>query len=72
MNLILSQKRFQKEDDYIIPKNFITHLTVLTIGTARGILHAKLEKSGFEKFLLPTLNISDIIKDDLIIKSEPK
>ncbi len=63
---------FKKEDEYVIPKNFITHLTVLTVGTARGILHAKLEKTGFEKFLLPTLNISELIKEDLIIKSDSK
>lgn len=49
----------------IIPKGFLTHLTVLTIGTARGILHAKLEKSGFEQFILPTLNIADMIKEDM-------
>ncbi|MBW3467707.1 hypothetical protein [Arthrospiribacter ruber] len=48
-----------------IPKGFLTHLTVLTIGTARGILHAKLDKSGFEQFILPTLNISDMFKEDM-------
>jgi len=51
---------------YIFPKDFLIHLTVLTIGTARGILHAKLEKTGFEKYMLPTLNVSDLIKEDLI------
>lgn len=49
----------------LIPKGFLTHLTVLTIGTARGILHAKLEKSGFEQFILPTLNIAEMIKEDM-------
>jgi len=49
----------------VIPKGFLTHLTVLTIGTARGVLHTKLEKTGFEKYLLPTLNISDLIKEDM-------
>lgn len=48
-----------------IPKGFLTHLTVLTIGTARGILHAKLEKTGFEQFILPTLNISEMIQEDV-------
>lgn len=51
---------------YVIPRNFLTHLTVLTIGTARGVLHAKLEKTVFEKYMLPTLNVSDLIKEDLI------
>lgn len=54
-----------KSGKYIIPKGFLTHLTFLTIGTARGVLHAKLEKTGFEKYLLPTLNVADLIKEDL-------
>ncbi len=53
---------------YIVPKGFLTHLTVLTIGTARGILHARLEKSGFEQFILPTLNISDMLKEDMLFE----
>lgn len=55
-----------------VPKGFLTHLTVLTIGTARGILHAKLEKSGFEQFILPTLNISDMIEKDMEFKLIPE
>ncbi|MBN7810804.1 hypothetical protein J0A68_07550 [Algoriphagus sp. H41] len=50
---------------YIIPKGFLTHLTVLTIGTARGVLHAKLDKTGFERYILPTLNVADLIKEDM-------
>lgn len=66
----IEQSDFQKLEDrenkkITVPKGFLTHLTVLTIGTARGILHAKLEKSGFEQFILPTLNIADMIKEDM-------
>lgn len=69
----IEQKAFDEfkpndEKKYIIPKGFFTHLTVLTIGTARGILHAKLEKSGFEQFILPTLNIADLIKEDVVFE----
>jgi hypothetical protein len=55
----------KEKNKLTIPKGFLTHLIVLTIGTARGILHAKLEKSGFEQFILPTLNIADMIKEDM-------
>jgi hypothetical protein len=55
----------------LIPKSFLTHLTVLTVGTARGILYAKLEKSGFEQFILPTLNISDLIQEDMVFEVNP-
>lgn len=62
----------KREDKYIIPKGFLTHMTVLTVGTARGILHAKLEKSGFEKFILPTLDISKMIEEDFVFELNPK
>lgn len=62
----------EESGNYIIPKGFLTHLTVLTIGTARGILHAKLEKSGFEKFMLPTLNINNLIVEDMTFKKPVK
>lgn len=66
----IEESDFKKLEDrennkITVPKGFLTHLTVLTIGTARGILHAKLEKSSFEQFILPTLNISEMIKEDM-------
>lgn len=63
---------FKKGDKYILPKGFLTHMTVLTIGTARGVLHAKLEKTGFEKFILPTLDISNMIEEDMSFDSPEK
>lgn len=61
---------FKMEDNYIIPRGLLSHVTVLTIGTARGILHAKLEKTGFEKFILPTLDVSEMFKEDLKMNSD--
>ncbi|WP_321298936.1 hypothetical protein [Marinifilum fragile] len=48
-------------------KGFIRHMTVLTIGTTRGILHAKTENTCFNQFLLPTINVSEIIREDSTI-----
>ncbi|WP_296620801.1 hypothetical protein [Marivirga sp.] len=54
-----------KTNKLVIPKGFLTHLTVLTVGTARGVLHAKLDNTEFDNFILPTLNVSEILKEDL-------
>lgn len=54
----------------VIPVSFSTHLAFLTVGTARGILHSKTENTPFNKYFLPTLNISNIIKNDIIIESK--
>ncbi|MTI20772.1 hypothetical protein E1176_07045 [Fulvivirga sp. RKSG066] len=63
----LSFKKFtvMKSNSLKVPKSFFTHLSVLTVGTARGVLHAKLENTEYDHFLLPTLNISEMIKEDV-------
>lgn len=57
--------KLKNKNKISIPTGFLTHITVLTIGTARGILHAKLDKTGFEQFILPTLNISEMLQEDV-------
>ncbi len=51
-----------------VPKGFLTHLAVLTIGTARGVLHCKTENTPFNKFLIPPINVNDIVKEDAIFR----
>ena len=57
-------KSFHKEDLIVFPKNFMGHLTMLTIGTSRGILHAKTEGTEFNKFILPTINVNQLVDKD--------
>lgn len=47
-----------------VPKGFLSHLVMLTVGTTRGILHAKTEGTCFNKYVLPTINVTEIIKSD--------
>lgn len=49
----------------ILPKGFACHLLMLTIGTIRGILHCKTENTEFNKFLIPTINVTELIKSDI-------
>jgi hypothetical protein len=57
-------KSFINEDWIVFPKNFMGHLTMLTIGTSRGILHAKTEGTEFNKFILPTINVNLLVVND--------
>lgn len=41
---------------------FLRHLAMLTVGTSRGVLHAKTEGTKFNTLLLPTINVTKIIK----------
>ncbi len=51
-----------------VPKQFIKHLVVLTVGTARGVLHSKTENTPYNKYFLPTINVNDLVKDDILLK----
>lgn len=59
---------------YIFPKNFVSHIAVLSLGTVRGIVFEKLKKDEGElsKFILPLINISDMIDEDVKIEIEEK
>jgi len=37
---------------------------MLTAGALRRILHAKTEGTSFNKYVLPTINVTGIIKED--------
>lgn len=53
------------KNELTAPKGFISHLAMLTIGTARGVLHSKTENTSFNNFLLPTINVTDLVKKDV-------
>jgi hypothetical protein len=66
----ISWKKFHSTDStnlVVVPKNLATHLLVLTVGTARGILHAKTENTDYNKFFLPVLDVSNLIQEDVVI-----
>lgn len=52
-----------------LPKELARHLVMLTVGTLRGVLHAKTENTPFNKFFIPTINVNDLVKEDILIKT---
>lgn len=52
------------ENKILIPKGFMAHLAMITTGTCRGVLFAKTEGSEFSKFIIPTLNVAEMIEED--------
>lgn len=63
-----SFETFFNEDKTILTlkAGFARHLGVITVGTARGILHAKTESTRFNRFFLPTINLVEMINDDVV------
>ena len=54
----------EKKSKITISKAFLAHLAMITIGTARGVLFAKTEGTLFNTFIIPTLNVSEMIETD--------
>lgn len=63
---------FSKPDENLIvfPKVLMTHLTTIMVGTARGILHAKTENTPFNHLPLPTINVTELVLDDIVMKTD--
>lgn len=57
-------KEFDNKEIIKIPKDFMAHLAMITVGTTRGILHSKTDNTKFNEFILPTLNVSEMITED--------
>lgn len=53
-----------------LPLGLARHLVMLSIGTLRGVLHAKTENTPFNKFFLPTINVNELVKEDILIKTD--
>ena len=59
-------------NELTVPKGFMQHMAVITVGTTRGILHAKTENTCFSKYHLPTINVASIIKEDSVFQFDSK
>ncbi|PCJ22829.1 MAG: hypothetical protein COA97_12845 [Flavobacteriales bacterium] len=46
------------------PKEVLQHFSVITVGTARGILHSKTENTSYNKYYLPTINVTEMVTTD--------
>ena len=50
-----------------LPQNLAAHLVLLTICTARGILHAKVENTIFSGFFVPSINLVPLVPEPVVI-----
>jgi hypothetical protein len=57
---------FMKKKQIIFPKDFVAHMAMITVGTSRGILHAKTESTIFNEFILPQMNVAEMVGDDIL------
>lgn len=63
-------KEIQIEDHWKVPVEFLRYIASITIGTARGVIHAKTEGTALNSFILPPFNLTEGIQKDYIISSK--
>jgi hypothetical protein len=66
-----SWDQFKNGDKMVIEKGFMVHLLTIAVGTTRGVLHTKTESSRFNQYLLPTINVTDTVKEDFTVDLTP-
>lgn len=62
----ITWESLKENNQIILPKGFVAHMAMITVGTSRGILHSKTEGTIFNKYILPTLNVAEMVPEDVI------
>lgn len=57
----------KETNQLIIPEGFASHMAVITVGTVRGILHEKTKETVFNRYIIPPINLTTIIKEDVVL-----
>jgi len=56
------------QTELTVSTGLLRHLATITVGTTRGILHAKTENTSFNKYHLPTINVTEVIDKDSVFR----
>lgn len=57
-------EKLKKDGEIIIPKNFLIHISMISVSTTRGVLHCKTENTSYHKFILPLIDVNSMIQSD--------
>ena len=54
-----------KDGKMVVPSGFVAHLAMHTVGTARGVLVCKTEGTPYSQYILPPVNVAEMITKDI-------
>lgn len=57
----------KSDNKVVIPKSTLEYLMAQSVGVARGILHCKTEGTSFNNIIIPPLNVTSLINEDMVI-----
>ena len=58
----------KKDKSWTIPVDFLSYMGTIVVGTARGVLHTKTEGTVLNAYVLPPINVMELVKEDLAVK----
>lgn len=56
-----------KKQELVLPKSFAQHVANITVGTARGVLHTKTERTLFNQYPVALINLEEIFTREAVI-----
>lgn len=59
-----SFRSFYKGSQLILPVAFLQNIAYISLGTARGVIWDRLENTPLSKFILPAVNVRQIVNKD--------
>ena len=62
-----SWKMLKKSNIVTLPKDFVIHLESIALSITRGVLAAKTEGTYFSSYMIPLVDMTDLVKDDVSI-----
>lgn len=62
----------KEENKFKLDRELALHLGSLTVGVARGILHAKIENEPFNNIVLPLIDLTESLHEDVLVSHNEK
>lgn len=62
-----SWKEWEHDNKVKIPRGFLVHTAIHTLGTMRGIMFCKTEGTPYQQLILPPTNVDNMITEDLLL-----
>ncbi len=63
-------EKIREANGFRITTNLAIHFAMITVGTARGILHEKTKDLVLNKFPIPTINVAQAINNDIVFTEQ--
>lgn len=62
------QEFMVSDKKFVIPRDFAHHLAVFAVGATRGAFHAKVEGTKYSQFIVPVIDLTKRVQNDVVLE----